>query len=125
MSAAWIGAWKITINLPQLGMQSRGLMTFFSDGNVNTDEVPLPFETSGHGNWVETAAGQAAYVFFFLVGDSQPGKWQEGKVSGRLAVEPSGEQWSGPFEITMLDQDGTQTFAASGTMEGARIKVAA
>jgi hypothetical protein len=124
VNANWVGAWRITINLPKLGIQSKGLMTFFNDGNVNTDEVPWPFETSGHGNWAEAGANQAAYIFFFLVGDSQPGKWQEGKVSGRLAVEPSGNQWSGPFEIINVDQDGKQTFAETGTMEGTRIKAA-
>ena len=124
MSSNCVGAWRVAISLPSLGMQSKVLMTFFSDGNLNTDEIPIPFETSGHGSWIESGAQQAAYTFYFLVGDSQQGKWQEGNVSGRLELGPSGDSWEGPFEITMVDQDGKQTFANTGIMAGTRIRAA-
>ena len=120
----WVGSWKVDVSVILQGATWPGLMTFFNDGNVFADEVPSPLETSGHGSWVSTGANKGVYTFVFFIGDTQPGKWLEGTVSGEIEYDPKADQWNGPFTITLVDQGGEVAFSDTGTMSGTRITAA-
>ena len=116
-----VGSWYATITVPAQNAEVPGLMSFTSDGIVISDEVPSPLETSGHGNWVKTGPNEAAYAFVFLTGDPTPGKWVKGTVTGKLKYSPKTDEWSGPFNIVMVDQAGNPVMSDTGTMSGTRI----
>ena len=117
----WVGSWNVVINVVNQNATFPGLVTFFNDGNVITDEVPAPMETSGHGNWVKTGAYQAAYTFDFLIGGAEPALWLAGTINGDLEYDAQIDQWSGPFTIKLVDQDGNVALEDTGTMSGQRI----
>jgi len=117
----WVGSWNVIITVEQQAATFPGLVTFFYDGNVVTDEAPSPLETSGHGNWVNTGSDQAAYTFVFLIGSTEPNQWLTGTINGKLKYDAQEDQWSGPFTIKLVDQDGNEVLSDTGTMSGTRI----
>jgi hypothetical protein len=119
-----VGSWNIEITVNQQGAVFPGLVTFFDDGNVLTDEVPSPLETSGHGSWVSTGKDEAMYTFIFLMGIPDAADWLKGTVSGTVEYDPQVDQWNGPFTITLVDQDGNTALDDTGTMTGTRISAA-
>jgi len=121
MKTKWIGSWKLSFTVEKQNITSKGLCTFFEDGNVMADEIPMPQETSGHGSWVSTEANEGYYTFVSLFGNSEAGKWNEGTVSGKVKYDPKTDQWTGPYTIVLVDQDGNETFSDSGTMNATRI----
>jgi hypothetical protein len=117
----WVGSWNAVITVEQQAASFTGFMTFFSDGNVIADENPALYETSGHGNWVSIGADSGAYTFVFIIGSAEPAQWMTGTVNGELNYDAQVDQWSGPFTIQLVDQDGNEVFSSTGTMSGKRI----
>jgi hypothetical protein len=119
----WVGSWNVQITVVNANATFPGLLTFFTDGNVSADETPVPFETSGHGNWVRTGPDSAAFTFTYLIGSEAPDQWITGTVSGEVKYDPKTDHWNGPFTIALVDQSGSEVFADTGTMIGTRITV--
>ncbi len=117
----WVGSWRAQVTVVNANVTFAGLMSFFSDGNVVADENPALYETSGHGNWVSTGSDQAAYTFVFIIGSAEPAQWMIGTVNGEIKYDAQEDQWSGPFTIKLVDQDGNEVFSDTGTMSGTRI----
>jgi hypothetical protein len=117
----WIGSWDTQVTVVNQNAKFPGLMTFTSDGNVFADETPSPLETTGHGNWIKTGPNEGAYAFIALVGNTNPTQWTKYKVSGTLKFNDKTDQWSGPFKIDVVDQDGHVLLSDTGTMHGTRI----
>jgi hypothetical protein len=117
----WVGSWNVQVSVVNANVTFPGLLTFFSDGNVFADETPVPFETSGHGNWARTGFNKGVFTFNYLVGSEAPDQWMVGTVSGELKYDPRKDQWKGPFTIKLVDQTGAEVFADTGTMIGTRI----
>jgi hypothetical protein len=118
------GAWSVvtTVEIAQLSFPT--LITFTSDGIVLADEPGDAFETTGHGNWVATGPGEAAFTFLALVGGGPGGNVSATyKVVGKLGFDAHADNWSGPFKIQVLDPDGNELFADRGTFTGTRIAV--
>jgi hypothetical protein len=120
-SIDWVGSWNVVITVVNQNATFPGFMTFFSDGNVITDETPNPLETSGHGNWISTGKDQGAYTFVFLIGSAEPNQWITGTINGELKYDAQVDQWSGPFSIKLVAQDGNEVLSDTGTMSGTRI----
>jgi hypothetical protein len=120
-SKDWVGSWNTQITVVAQNATFPGLVTFFRDGNVTTDESPSPLETSGHGSWISTGKDSGAYTFVFLIGNADPGLWLKGTVSGQLAYDSEADTWNGPFTIQIVDQDGNVLLEDTGTMDSTRI----
>ena len=99
------------------------LITFTSDGIVLGDEVPMPAETTAHGNWVATGPREAAYTFHALVGDAEGNLSMKLKIVGKLEFDARADKWSGPFKIQIFDAAGTELAAYRGMMNATRIAV--
>jgi hypothetical protein len=119
-SKSVVGSWNVTITVINQNAEFPGLVTFFNDGALLTDETPVLYETSGHGAWVKTKPNEAAYTFSFLYG-SESGAWMKGTVSGKAVYDSKLDQWSGPFTIQIVDQGGNEILSDTGTMQGTRI----
>jgi len=120
-SKDWVGSWKTQITVVIQNATFPGLITFFSDGNMITDETPSPLETSGHGNWVSTGKNRGAYTVVVLVGNADPSQWIQYTLNGQVNYNPKADTWSGPFTIHIEDQDGNVIFDDTGTMDSTRI----
>jgi hypothetical protein len=117
----WVGSWNAQITVVKQGANFPGFMTFFEDGNLLADESPSPLETSGHGAWTKTGDKQAAYSFGALIGDAAPNVYTRILVKGTLTYNAKNDTWQGPFTIRMVNQDGVELFADTGTMTATRI----
>jgi hypothetical protein len=117
----WVGAWNVDITVVNQNARFPGLISFFSDGNLITDESPSPLETSGHGSWVSTGDNRAVFSFSFLYGSANPAEWMKGTGNGRVSYDPRTDRWSGPFSISIVDQTGAVILNDTGMMSGARI----
>ena len=120
-SKDWVGSWNTQITVVIQNATFPGLITFYSDGNMITDETPSPLETSGHGNWVSTGKNSGAYTFLVLVGSTEPNQWIQYTLNGQVNYDPQADTWSGPFTIHIEDQDGNVIFDDTGTMNSTRI----
>ena len=121
-SKDWVGSWNVEINVVNQNATFPGLVTFFNDGNMLTDEIPSPLETSGHGSWINTRKNQGAYSFVFLMGNTDPtGPWMKGTLYGQVNYDPKADTWNGEFTIQIVDQYGNEILKDVGTMNGTRI----
>jgi hypothetical protein len=134
------GSWAMTVvatsppGLPPL----TSLITFTRDGEViESRRGYLPFspfgpilETAGHGAWDRARHGAFDVTFTFLVQAAPDNTaFPNGDPLGtdtihlRITVGDSGDSFSGIFVSEARAADGTVVFSASGTVQGARIKV--
>jgi hypothetical protein len=117
-----LGSWNVEISTPNQGTFP-ALITFSADGSVIASESPLPFESSGHGSWVSSNDGEAAFTFVALFGG------EEGKNTGKLTVvgtlqfDAGNNSWSGPFKINVVDASGQDLAADAGTFSMTHIAV--
>ena len=98
-------------------------MTFTGDGSVITSESPNPFESSGHGNWVNGKHGEVAYTFIALFGSDQGVNTGKLRVVGTLQYDEGSDGWRGPFKIDIFDAGGQVTFTDRGTFSLTHIVV--
>ncbi len=83
----------------------------------------MPFETTGHGNWLATGPQEAAYTFVALVGHAEDKPASRIKLVGALTYDAGADTWRGPWKLEMVDGSGQRLLAESGTMSGTRIAV--
>ena len=117
-----VGAWSVEVNAEILGAFP-ALLSFTSDGILLTEDPPVPFETTGHGNWVATGPNEAAFTFLLLVGSEAGPLSATWKIIGKLQFDRQTDNWSGPVKILGFDPDGNEFFADRGTFRGTRIAI--
>lgn len=118
-----VGSWAVEVTVVQQDAVFPSLMTFTSDGIVLADEPPMPFETTGHGAWVATSADSADYTFVALIGSESGALSAQITVTGSLQLDAAADTWAGPFNIQVVDADGAEILADTGTFAGTRIAV--
>ena len=116
------GSWNVAVATPDQGTFP-ALLTFGSDGSVIGDESPLPFETSGHGNWVMDDDGEVAFTFIALLGSQEGKNTGKIKVVGTLRFDASTSGWNGRFKVEVFDTSGQVTFTDRGTHTLTRIEI--
>ena len=116
------GSWNADVTTPNQGAFP-ALLTFTSDGSVIAAESPLPFESSGQGNWINKSAGEVAYTFIALYGSEEGKNTGKLKVVGTLNLDSGKDSWSGPFKIDVFDADGQVVFTDNGTVSLTHIAV--
>jgi len=116
------GSWNVAVNTPDQGTFP-ALLTFSADGSVIGDESPLPFETSGHGNWVMRDDGEVALTFVALLGSQEGSNAGRIKFVGTLRFDGETAGWDGRFKVEITDLNGQVTFTDRGTHTLQRIAV--
>lgn len=116
------GSWNVVAATPGQGAFP-ALLTFTGDGSVLADESPAPFESTGHGNWVNRSHGEVGYTFVALYGSAQGVNTGKLKVTGTLQYDEGADAWRGPFRIEIFDASGKLTFSDRGTFNLTRIAV--
>ncbi len=117
-----LGSWNVEVTTPSQGTFP-ALLTFIGDGSVISDESPNPFESSGHGSWVNRNHGEVAYTFVALFGSEQGVNTGKLKVIGTLQYDSGANGWHGPFQIDIFDASGQVVFTDRGTFSLTRIAV--
>ena len=117
------GSWNAEVTVVAQNATFPALLTFGAEGSVIADEPPSPGETSGHGNWVSSGDGQAAYTFVALYSGEGGAYAGRLKVVGTLQYDASADTWQGPFKIGVFDADGQVTLSDQGTFNLTRIAV--
>jgi hypothetical protein len=107
------GSWNVVVTTPSQGAFP-ALMTFTGDGSVITDESPAPFESTGHGNWINRGQGVVGYTFVALYGSEQGANTGKLKVTGTLRYDEGAAGWRGPFKIDIFDAGGQMVFTDRG-----------
>ncbi|HKE20780.1 MAG TPA: hypothetical protein VKB88_00230 [Bryobacteraceae bacterium] len=121
-----VGSWKaaVTATSPPGLTPFTDLVTFTSDGTVIESRrllaTPTPFgnllETTGHGAWHRTGAGQFDVHFLFVLQNATTGaEVGTDNVHLSLTLDSTGSILSGTFESTVKDTSGNPIFTASGT----------
>lgn len=118
------GSWNAAISTPDQGTFP-ALLTFSADGSVIADESPLPFETSGHGNWVMGDDGEVAFTFIALLGSQEGKNSGKIKVVGELQFDVETAGLKGRFKVEVFDTSGQVTFTDRGTHALTRIEIEA
>jgi hypothetical protein len=116
------GSWNVEVATPGQGTFP-ALLTFTGDGGVIADESPAPFESTGHGNWVNRGHGEVAYTFVALYGSEQGANTGKLKVTGTLQHDEGADGWRGPFKIDIFDAGGQMVFTDRGTFSLTHIAV--
>jgi hypothetical protein len=118
-----IGSWHAETTVLKQGATFPALLTFTGDGIVIADEPPSPFETSGHGNWVVTSPQAASFTFLALIGSKEGPLSATIKVVGTLQYDANTDTWNGPFKVQVVDADGKEVLADTGTFKATRIAI--
>jgi hypothetical protein len=118
-----LGAWNVEVTTVAQGTTFPALLTFTPGGGMIADEPPLPFETSGHGNWVKHGGDKVAYTFVALIGSTEGPLSARLKVVGTLNFDVGKDQWAGPFKIDVFDPEGNVVLSDRGTFRLKRITV--
>jgi hypothetical protein len=117
------GSWNVEVTTVNQGTTFPALFTLTADGGLIADEPPSPGETSGHGNWVRSGDGEAAYTFIALYSGEEGAYAGQLKVRGTLQFDSGSNSWSGPFAIDGFDASGELTFSDTGSFTLTRIEV--
>ena len=116
------GSWNVVVTTSGQG-SFPALLTFTGDGSVLADESPAPFESTGHGNWVNRGRGEVGYTFVALYGSEQGANTGKLEVTGTLRYNEGADTWRGQFKIDIFDAGGQLTFSDRGAFSLTRIAV--
>ena len=120
-----VGSWWVEILPYDQDCNCGGIYTFLADGTVITDDSDLA-DKLAHGEWIKTGSDQATYTVVFIIPGSEPDPWIKGRVDGLATYDVTAGQWSGPFTLTLSDQDGNTIESIPGTIRSTdRIEVVA
>jgi hypothetical protein len=111
---------------PSLQPPFVGLISFNADGNaIETNALTLAssLESPGHGQWIHVKHRRYALTFVNLEVNPDGSFAGTGTVRSQIQLEPGGDEWSGTFEVDILDPAGNVLFTDSGTVSGTRIAV--
>jgi hypothetical protein len=118
-----LGSWNAQVTVEAQAVTFPALLTFDAGGGLIADEPPAPGETAGHGNWVISDDGEAAFTFVALYsgeGGAYAGKL---KVVSKLQYDAGTDSWQGPFKIEAFDAEDQVTFSDTGTFDLTHMEV--
>lgn len=125
-----VGAWIVAVTYTTAGDATRGLASFFADGNFigsvtafeETPTRPTPSRgTTLHGVWRATGGHTYAVRAVRLHLDQQGillGTMQTGIA---LSLDAGGDAWRGTFTFDAIAPDGTVTRSGRGTLRATRV----
>jgi hypothetical protein len=119
------GAWFSTVTPTQVPAFV-GLGTFSADGGItNTTSLSLgsPLESPGHGQWVRTGRDRYAVTFFTISADAAGNHILTSKVRANLQLSADGDEFTGVFQVDVLDPNGVLLGSDTGNVRAIRIKV--
>jgi PKD repeat protein len=94
------------------------------DASPSASPAALLYTTAGQGIWTSTGSVRAAVTFVQLVTDASGSLVATVTVSATVKVDETGDAMTGPYSVTSTGPDGQPLPDSSGTLEGARIKIA-
>jgi len=130
--SGFVGSWRVT---PTIGGEAAVALTSFSaDGLILTSNRPvqpatpgLPagtlVQSLGQGSWQATGERTADITFVILQSDLTGIFLGTRTILGSLELEPSGDAWTGTFEVTIADPSGTVVYETTGAVHAIRIAV--
>jgi hypothetical protein len=131
--ATLVGSWLLTVNIPGNAPpfdSFKALWALTKDGllisSAQGDVAPTPFPTgsSAYGAWEQTGDHQFAATFLSILYDSQTGEnMGQFKLQQTITLGDKGDEWSGPFRLTVTDPDGNVVAVVDGSAQASRIKV--
>jgi hypothetical protein len=128
-----VGSWLLTINVPDntppfdlfkgfWALTEDGILIASAQGDVTP--APFPSVTSQYGAWAQTGGHQFAATFKAVLYDLATGdNLGMFKLRQSMTLSESGDEWSGPFKLTVYDPDGNVAALVDGTAHASRIKV--
>ena len=120
-----VGAWFSTVT-PTVIPAFVGLGTFTADGGmVNTTSLSLgaPLESPGHGQWIKTGPRTYDVTFFTVSADAAGNHILTSKVRAKLRLSADGNEFTGVFQVDVLDPNGEPLGSDTGTIRSRRIEV--
>lgn len=120
-----VGSWFVTVT-PTVLPPFVGLTTFSADGGLSeTNALTLAssLESPGHGQWIRIKPRRYAVTFVNLEVNPDGSFAGIGKVRSTITLGQTGNDWSGTFQVELLDPDGNLLFSDNGTVSATRITV--
>lgn len=131
VGASVVGAWRLTVT--SAGRPAtQSLATFSSDGTlINSDQPispagdgqPATISSVGHGVWHQAGATTVQLTFVELVTDLQGRFLGTTTVSAQLTLGADGQNFRGPFTVTVADPSGKVLFTGTGAVQATRIAI--
>jgi len=99
-----------------------GILIASAQGDVTP--APFPSVTSQYGAWTQLGTHQFAATFKAILYDLSTGdNLGQFKLQQSMTLSDSGDDWSGPFKLTVTDPCGNILAVVNGTAQASRIKV--
>lgn len=113
-----VGSWSVTV---VHGDQPTAiaLVSFSSDGTMTDIENGV----AGVGVWEKISADKYAFTVLLRLDPNLAPQLFSAKTVSTFTLSQDGETYSGPFVVTLYDQQGTPMFSESGTATGVRMHV--
>ena len=130
--SGFVGAWRVEPTIA--GQINPALTTFTADGSVFTSNRPVqpgppaltdgPIAQSlGHGSW-EATGDRTASITFELIQTDLAGTYLGTRtIRGSLALDASGNVWTGAFAFAVADASGAVVQSGEGSVRATRIGV--
>jgi hypothetical protein len=129
-----VGSWNVTIAFEGTStVKLPSLITYTAEGTVlvaNAGQLPLSlspasglFFTEGHGTWRATGERTADATFVFLILDQTTGLAATSTTRTSVAVDASGNAYTGRFESDTISPSGNSMGSERGTVQATRIQV--
>ncbi|HJQ23372.1 MAG TPA: hypothetical protein VKA60_05610 [Blastocatellia bacterium] len=128
-----VGSWLVTVSIPGndppfdsfkalWALTGDGLLVASAQGDVAP--TPFPSNSTAYGAWAETGRRQFAATFRSILYDAVTGEnMGQFKLQQAITLSDSGDEWSGPFKLTVTDPAGNVIAVVSGTQQATRIIV--
>jgi hypothetical protein len=125
-----VGSWRGDVTFTQ-GPPSYSVGTLDSDGTIVVSIPPVMprpgapgdvlYASSAYGAWEATGADSAIVSLVGLVADGQGNAFGAVTIRASVALDPSGETFSGSNVVTITDVAGHTVATRQGTIQGTRI----
>jgi hypothetical protein len=127
-----VGAWRVNVSIPGVGVEFVNLASFSADGTVivalpGPNPAPpgaghrLEYWTPALGSWVAAGPTSAEMSFVTLGTDETGASIGSHVVSATVEIDADGASWHGPFAIDVVDPHGVSIGSVSGSVVASRI----
>jgi hypothetical protein len=128
-----VGSWLLTVTVPDnpppfdsfsglWALTGDGILIASAQGDITP--TPFPSSTSQYGAWASLGGRQFGATFASILYDVQTGdNMGMFKLSQSITLNDAGDEWSGPFKLSVYDPDGNVVAVVNGTAKAKRIVV--
>ena len=128
-----VGSWLLTVTIPDnpppfdsfsglWALTGDGILIASAQGDITP--TPFPSSTSQYGAWASFGGRQFGATFASILYDVQTGEnMGMFKLSQNITLNDAGDEWTGPFKLTVSDPDGNVVAVVNGTAKAKRIVV--